>query len=671
MPTESKSFYQGTCKTLIATEANSIIGELSKRVSQQFAGDERKQIQSWEVQLRILKSAISVQRSLVDNWGILIELQLLRLGRRIDTVLLVGDCIVCIEFKIGSSSFNTTDIAQAVDYALCLRDFHQGSRDYDIYPILCSDLAPDQMCIPNFEVVDRVAGCSKANARTLPDLIDKISKRSTGVQIDCTLYEASNYNPTPDIVAAARSIYAGHTVAEIGRSDASGTTMQTAADELAKIATKARASKKHVICFVTGEPGSGKTLLGLDLVFAGEAGRVAGEPAAVLSGNRPLVAVLKEAISNDAKSRFNITMQEARRQAEQALQNLLGYLKEHSEDNSLPPEHVVVFDEAQRAWDAETGRKLLDRETSEPELFIEILGRLDWCCLVCLVGSGQEINRGEVGLSLWGQALANSSTKPNWEVYASPKSAFGAKSLFGPNSNAKDPSLNVITNPGLHLQSNLRAYRNDKHGLWVEALIDGDIGRASRISSEMTSPPALITRDLGTAKRWLRQRRRGDRRVGLLASSQAVRLIADGVPPSPRSNDLNEVAHWFLKPAGDFRSSNALERPLSEFVCQGLELDYACLCWGNDLIWEGTNWLPRKMSAPKWRKCRQSEDIMYRLNAYRVLLTRSRSGMIIFVPYGDEKDLTRFPADFDKISNALLEAGCLPLNTSGQSASWR
>jgi len=659
MAGESKSFYASTAIEFIGRSTDQIVGELSTKVGLLHVGDERKQIHAWSVQIDLLKESLRNQNTDTSGWGILLELQLLRLGRRIDTIILIGDQIACLEFKIGNSKFSTADIDQAVDYALCLRDFHGGSLGRSIYPILCCDQTSIDNCNSEIDVVENVSTCLKTNTQTLSDAIALIAQRTGGSQIDFQKYDRSSYNPTPNIVSAARDIYAGHTVQEIGRSDANGESLQRTAQHLAQLASEAKLNNEHKICFVTGEPGSGKTLLGLDLVFSGDAERVAGEPAALLSGNRPLVAVLKEAIATDAKEREGISKKEARRQAEQALQNLLGYLKEHSTVGSKPPEHVVVFDEAQRAWDAETGKKLLDRETSEPELFLEILGRLDWCCLVCLVGSGQEINRGEGGLSLWGQALHRSEIdENNWSIHVSPQSKNGTNGLIRDIGGEAALELDIKTENGLHLVTNLRAYRNEKQGMWVEALIDGDIELAYEIASELELPPAIVTRELDEAKRWLLRRQRGEHRVGLLASSGAVRLIADGIPPSPRSNELDEVAHWFLKPTGDYRSSNALEKPLSEFVCQGLEIDYACLCWGNDLIWGGNSWIPRKMSAPKWQVSKKSDVIQHRLNAYRVLLTRSRAGLVIYVPKGDSLDLTRQPSEFDDISRTLLNAGC-------------
>lgn len=370
----------------------------------------------------------------------------------------------------------------------------------------------------------------------------------------------------------------------------------------------------------------------------------------MLTGNRPLVHVLKSALIADARSRANNGS--SRRAVEGALQTLLAYLRQHAgEGSSPPPEHVVVFDEAQRAWDEEIGQKLLRRRRSEPELFLEILHRLPWACLVCLIGEGQEINRGEGGMALWAQALAlEASAGRGWRAVGSP--------LAGTRG------VSMRLDAALHLASGVRAYRNPGFGEWVEALLAGNAAGAQRLSREMPNPPVNITRDLQTMKKWLQLRQRGGRRCGLVVSSGATRLVAEGVPPAPISNDLRVIENWFLKLPPDFRGSDSLEVPLSEFGCQGLELDYVGLCWGGDLIWssELRNWMPRQMRAPAWREIRRPERARYRLNAYRVLLTRAREGTCIYVPRGEANDPTRSPAQLNGIASVLVQAGCFDLD---------
>jgi len=518
-------------------------------------------------------------------------------------------------------------------------------------PIVCAEHAASRAATP-VTLTDGVAEVILTNGHDLAlALRVGASTASAAAAMSWQEFDTGGYNPTPTIVDAARAVYAGHSVAEIGRTDAEGIALQHTAGRLRHWVLEARERNQHIVCLVSGTPGAGKSLLGLNLVLADGAGRVAGEPAVMLTGNRPLVQVLKGALLADARSRGADAS--ASRSLQGALQTLLGYLKEHAaEDAAPPPERVVVFDEAQRAWDEETGQKLLQRRRSEPELFLEILSRLPWACLVCLVGPGQEINRGEGGMALWGSALNKESDAGRpWRVVAHSSMVVGG-------------SHPVEVDPTLHLASGVRAYRNVRFGEWVDALLAAQLNRAAALAAAMLNPPAHITRDLDLLKDWLRLRRRGGRRPGLLVSSSSVRLLADGLPPAPMSNELRDIENWFLKSWPDFRGSDALETPLSEFGCQGLELDYVGLCWGGDLIWSSalSAWLPRRMSAPTWQTIRRPEKAQHRLNAYRVLLTRAREGTCIFVPRGAPGDPSRRPAEFDQIAGALIASGCVELS---------
>lgn len=657
MRVESKSFYAGEVVDFLDADSESILGKLSTRIGMIHQGDEREQIKAWKKQIEILKEALSAQND-TTRWQIFIEMPLQRLTRRIDTVLKIGESIACVEFKIGANRVNSSDVSQTVDYALCLRDFHSGSFGKKIIPILCSENAKNANSLAIEEAVDLVTQCALTNAENLHRCLKLVAENALGENDDHLSYDKSSYNPTPNIIHAAQELFSGHSVREIGRSDSNADDLERTSQCLTQITRETKKNKKKVICFVTGEPGSGKTLLGLNLAFALSKEESRGEPAALLSGNPPLVKVLQEAIAEDAARRQNITKKSAKQIAIQGLQNLLGFLREHKDDS--PPEHVIIYDEAQRAWNAEIGEKLLGREASEPELFLEIMGRLPWAVLVCLVGPGQEINRGEEGLPLWGKALK--ADVNDWNVITSRQCLNGTVDLPGLLSKISEHDLNFEIADELHLKSNLRAYRNAIHGDWVSYLLKGDLQAAKATSLKMDFPPALVTRDLSAAKRWLRGRIRGGQRAGLFSSSQAVRLIADGIPPSPRSNELDAVAHWFLKAPTDFRSSNSLEKPLTEFVCQGLEIDYGCVCWGHDLIWKDTDWLPRKMRSPKWTKKLEPPASEFRINTYRVLLTRSRAGLVIYVPKGSVNDITRDPQEADDTFDALLKSGCSVLD---------
>lgn len=536
----SRAFYSNTVTAFLGSDPSSVVGQLSSPHVAFHASAEADQIRAWEREIEILTEALAPFAQ--QGWSILLEVPLLRLGKRLDAVLLGPGLVIVIEFKTGAAAYAAADRLQTERYAQSLRDFHEVSQARRIIPILCAELAPASSLALAF--TDKVADLIMTNAVTLGaalSLAETVSDRSAA-PIDALAFALSAYRPTPTIVEAAQALYAGHEIADIGRGDAADAELQAAGQRLQKIAADAEAQSEKVICFVTGAPGAGKTLLGLDLALKSRSGT---QPAALLSGNRRLVHVLTESLAADQARRTGSTKSTARYEADAAIQNLLAYLKEHT-DGPPPPEHVIVFDEAQRAWDETVGQELMGRPNSEPELFLNILDRLDWSCLVCLLGPGQEINRGEGGLPLWGEALARAvANGQKWKIIAAPQALDGGPDVAGDGLLAGgdlDPNQ-VIREPRLHLANAIRAYRNPLHGKWVAALLNGEIEAAKCIADEMPEPPAYLTRDLDTAKDWLRQRRRGGRSVGMLNSSGAVRLVGDGIPPTPRSNELGPIGH--------------------------------------------------------------------------------------------------------------------------------
>jgi len=653
----SRSFYAATVAEFLTAVPDQLIGQMSSRLAKLHGQAENDQIKAWMREIELLRSAFSQIGDAASNWGVLFETPLLRLGRRLDVVVLTPGVVIVLEFKIGSKTYNSQDVAQTEYYALSLRDFHEASQVRTIVPILCSDAAASTQLNP-FPIVDGLSATMRTNAAGLTEALLAAAGHPGQNQEPITPheFETSPYRPTPTIIEAARALYEGHSVADLGRGDASAEKLDSSSERLIEIVVEAKTQKKKVICFVTGTPGAGKTLLGLNIALKSRVAGAGLPPASLLSGNPPLVHVLIEALAEDAHRNRGVARPKARREAGSAIQGLLGFLREHT-DGALPPEQVLVFDEAQRAWDAEVGLKLLGRERSEPALFLDIMAKGDWACLICLVGPGQEINRGEGGLALWGQALKEAEEQGmSWEVWSAPQAVSGGPDI-GPSGLTNDINLLVKTDERLHLSSAMRAYRSPQQIRWVARLLEGDIAGAATIAATMDEPPAFVTRDLGMARSWLARHRRGGRSVGLLSSSAAVRVIAEGLPPTPRSNELDAIAHWFLRPYQDYRSSSALETPLSEFGCQGLELDYVGLCWGGDLLWN-EGWLPRTMAAPHWRNVKNDDRKTFRINGYRVLLTRARLGTIIYVPPGSADDPSRVPREFDEVAKVLMKAGC-------------
>ncbi len=517
-----------------------------------------------------------LQSALADSpgtWRVLFEYPLLRLGRRIDVVLLTGHAIIVLEFKVGARSISALDRRQTEDYALDLFDFHAESRAHPVVPILVATEA--QPVEPEWPLRwHGVTPVFTASASSLGSLLREIAARvpEQKLILDARAWEAAAYQPVPTIIEAATMLYSRHGVTEIADARADVGNLNRTTDAIRRAIDLARAELRHVILFVTGIPGAGKTLCGLNAVFHATSG------AAFLTGNLPLVHVMREALARDAHERGD-GLRMARQKTEAAIQPLMGFLRDNIERLEPPHEHVIVFDEAQRAWDAAFGRCKFGRTASEAALFLDIMRRhSDWAVIVALVGSGQEINTGEAGLAAWGEALAH---RPDWHVCAAPAVLNGADArqrLF-----ATQPATMQL-DPALHLDVAVRSIRSAAAAPWVDAVLTGDAGRASAVAGAAGGVPFLVTRSLPVMRAALRRLARGTRRSGLVCSAGARRLVADGLSPNFPHLDANAVANWFLRRWPDVRASDALEVPATQFACQGLELDHVGLCWGNDLI---------------------------------------------------------------------------------------
>jgi hypothetical protein len=428
-----------------------------------------------------------------------------------------------------------------------------------------------------------------------------------------------------------------------------------------EIIQQAQRQSEKVICFVTGVPGAGKTLAGLNVVH-NPALRREGRPAGVfLSGNGPLVKIVSAAIARDHKRRIRETGGE--RTVGTFIQNVHVFVREGLEKPDKPAvEKVVVFDEAQRAWNADQNRKKNGIEVSEPETMLSIMDRhQDWAVLVALVGGGQEIHNGEAGLAEWGRTLREKY--PKWKVAVSPKALEHDTSTAGHRlfADGNAGSLAIQKEPSLHLEVNLRSFRARKIAEWVDAALAGDATKAAAVVPDLRDFPFALTRSLATARDWLHKRARGRQRAGLVASSGALRLRADGLELSSgfRQGNRDIYVHWFLAHPPDIRSSNQLEVAASEFECQGLELDWIGLCWGGDFSFDPSSggWAFRNFSGSRWGNLKNEIDRQYLLNTYRVLLTRARRGLLLWIPQGDVSDETRLPDFFDSTADYLIRCG--------------
>jgi Uncharacterized conserved protein (DUF2075) len=493
-----------------------------------------------------------------------------------------------------------------------------------------------------------------ASAATLGLLLRDITARTPepARQLDARAWEDAQYRPVPTIVEAATMLYNRHGVEDIAAARADVGNLGQTTTAIRHTIDAARCAARHEVLFVTGIPGAGKTLCGLNAVFGAATG------AAFLTGNLPLVHVMREALARDAHEQGR-SLRVARQEAESAIQPLIGFLRDNLPRTEPPHEHVVVFDEAQRAWDAEFGRRKFDHAQSEAALFLDIMGRhRDWAVIVALVGTGQEINTGEAGLAAWGEALA---ARTDWRVRA-PAGVLGVHDPRQRLFDARPKGMEI--DPALHLNVPVRSIRSTAAAPWVDAVLSGDAGLAVAIADAAGGVPFLLTRSLPEMRTALRRLARGTRRAGLVCSAGARRLVADGIWPNFPHLDAAAIANWFLRRWPDVRASDALELPATQFACQGLELDHVGLCWGNDLIRRGgrTGWVARSLSGTRWQEPRGEAAIAFQINTYRVLLTRARYETVIWVPAGDAADATRDPATFDAIARFLRDCGAQALD---------
>jgi hypothetical protein len=659
------SYYRATLDAFVAQPPNEILGALLG--SYQHNELQKRQTKAWQIEIEVLKSAVAELLRLApsaDSWSLLLEYPIPRRSKRLDAVLLAADVIFCLEFKTLDKAHSLQADRQVEDYALDLRDFHQASHNRCIVPVAVVPRAASVKNSRNKIRSDAVRDVKRVNAAELALVLLSAfqAEHSQCAQpIDPLVWDTSAYRPVPTIIEAAEALFAGHNVREIAHSHAGATNLTRTSDRLVEIIQQAQRGGEKVICFVTGVPGAGKTLAGLNVVH-NPALRREGRPAGVfLSGNGPLVRIVSAAIARDYRRRVRETGSE--RTVATFIQNVHVFVREGLEKADWPPvERIVVFDEAQRAWNADQNRKKNGMEISEPETMLSILDRhKGWAVLIALVGGGQEIHSGEAGLEEWGKTLGEKF--PHWKVVASPKTLEGDASTAGHQLliNTDIGSLRIQTEPSLHLNVNLRSFRAQKVAEWVNAVLAGDAVKAAATIPSLREFPLALTRSLATARAWLREHARGQQRAGLVASSGALRLRADGLELSSgfRQGNRDMFVHWFLALLPDVRSSNQLEVAASEFECQGLELDWIGLCWGADFPFDLQNgsWAYRNFSGTRWRVVKNEIDRQYLLNTYRVLLTRVRRGLILWVPQGDVSDETRLPHFFDSTAEFLISCG--------------
>lgn len=655
----SRAYYNASIEEFLQAGESSIIGELTKAHGQEL---QHSQTVAWAQQIRLMKQVfVNTDR----NGNLFFEFMIPRMGRRADVLLILGGVIFVLEFKVGATTYSYADRAQTAGYALDLKHFHAGSHNKYLVPILICTNAKEQSVPVEFSY-ENVANVVCTSGEKLSELLEQIITQLLLQDFDINTWLESSYKPTPTIVEAAQALYAKHNVVDITRSEAGEQNITETSARLFDIIHQARLSKQKVICFVTGVPGAGKTLVGLNIANQ-HANPKDDEYSVFLSGNGPLVAVLQEALATDLfqnellRSQVNNERRpsrtEARRKVESFIQNIHRFRDEYLKDQAKPPEHVAIFDEAQRAWDkAQTAkfmqskRGIPDFNMSEPEFLTSVMDRhKDWAVIIALVGGGQEINVGEAGILGWFEAISQSFK--HWKVYCSPNLLTGEYVSDGIDLTTLQ---DFEQEQSLHLATSMRSFRAEKLSSFVHFLIAGEASGAAQIYSQiMHLFPIVITRDIVKAKAWVKNKTLANRRSGILASSNGIRLKAEGI----FIKNTIEPEKWFLAPGDDIRSSNFLEDAASEFDVQGLELDWTLVAWDADLRFVNGEFQHWQFKGTRWQARHKLENKRYLENAYRVLLTRAREGMIIFVPEGNEYDLTRNPQFYDGTFQFLIDCG--------------
>lgn len=650
-----RSYYSATIAEFLQQSDSEILGIIhSNDIS---AETTIQQSNTWESEVQILKNQL---RSFSDG-RIIFEYTIPRMGKRVDTVVLYKNIVFLLEFKVGDKEYRQSTYDQVYDYALDLRNFQKESHDKLIVPIMVSTNAPRYQ--NTLTERERIIEPIRCNAQNLGVSIKYIAQQYNEPEFNYALWENSEYLPTPTIVEAAQALYRGHNVHEITRSDAGAENLTVTTDEINSIIEHSKANGRKSICFVTGVPGAGKTLVGLNIAIQ-RSNAQQGEHAVFLSGNFPLVTVLQEALARDKveqeKQRGGkISKSEALRSTSTFIQIIHKYRDSFVGNNNVPPERVAIFDEAQRAWTQDMIEKFMATKKgvspfpySEPEFLISTMDRhQDWAVIICLVGGGQEINTGEAGLPEWFDSLRRAF--PNWDVYITPQ--------LNDNEYRRDRSwssmlegLNTFEREKLHLATSVRSFRTPDLAAFVKAVLDAETDEAKRLYQQIKDKyPIVLTRDLDKAKAWVKERCQGTTRYGLMASSGALRLKPEGIFVK---NEIS-VANWFLNGKDDVRSSYMLEDVVTEFDIQGLELDYSVVAWDADYRYVDGEWTYNNFVGNRWNTVNSDERKLYLKNAYRVLLTRARQGMAVFVPEGSDEDQTRKREWYDGIYGYLQDIG--------------
>ena len=566
------------------------------------------QVEAWLEEIEVLKKSfrdLSIAKPTCLEWSVVLEYELpLEGGRRPDVIVLGPNRIFVLEFK-QDPVLQRSSLDQVAAYARDLAEYHSHSHGIDVVPLLVPTRATNKS-----EIRDVVTVLSPDKIAPYLDSVEE------SPPIDLENWLSGDYAPLPTLIAAAKMIFNNERLPAIKRAESYG--VAKAVIKLREIVRNSELHSQRSLAFVSGVPGAGKTLVGLQFVY--EESNLDSQ-AIFLSGNGPLVEVLRDALKSKA-----------------FVSDLHAFIKSYGTTSKIPKQHIIVFDEAQRAWDASNMMLKKGVQYSEPELLVAIGERIpNWTALVGLIGHGQEIHTGEeAGIPGWFDAIDSKHAISDWKVFAPPRFT-------------KDfPNRSVTECDELDLNHSLRSKQAEYLHDWVQSLLTGKLSDASKISQKIwiQNFPIFITRDLSEAKDYVTARFDGEssKRYGIIASSKDRVLPNYGIANGFHETKQVKNAKWYNSNLGEPGSCCNLEEVVTEFGCQGLELDMAIVAWGNDFLWDGAEWQMRKMRT----RIPQQDPHQLRLNSYRVLLTRSREGLVIFIPPDNE---------FDQTEHAFLAAG--------------
>jgi hypothetical protein len=650
-----RAYYSNLVANFCKQRPDEILGEITRN---NVFNLEQKQRNTWLFEIEYLQGELKN----FPNGYVAFEYTIPRIGDRIDCIFFYNGIVYLIEFKVGEKKYPQYAIDQVMDYALDLKYFHKESHERKIVPILlCTDAPNIENKVDMDE--DGVYKPIRCNSISFRQILSYATKELFDSQLSFENWINSQYLPTPTIIEAAQALYRGHDVKDISRSDSDAYNLSLTTNAINRIIDQSKLRHEKAICFITGVPGAGKTLAGLNIANSRH-NFDQDEHAVFLSGNGPLVFVLREALARDEyeRSGHEVKKSQVKKKVISFIQNIHHFREDALDPKKTPIEKVAIFDEAQRAWTKEQTAKFMDKRgkhnwsMSEPEFLISIMNRhSDWSVIVCLVGGGQEINVGEAGLPEWFDALKNHFSK--WKVYISDKMTDNEYTR-GRSLNSMISGLDVTVVDKLHLAVSIRSFRSELVSSFVKELLDLNLVKAQQIYKELqTKYPILITRNLETAKKWIHSKARGTERYGIIASSGARRLRSFGIWVK---SDI-EPEEWFLNPKEDIRSSYFLEETATEFDIQGLEIDWSIVAWDADYRIENDKFCAYSFKGTRWNVLRSSDSQLYLKNAYRVLLTRARQGFIIFIPEGDNEDITRQRKFYDNTYEYLKKIGIIEI----------